>query len=117
MPLFTFEYSRTGETPHIADRIEIEQEAAIWCHVEALALRIGQSPGAFIRVRNAGGQPIVRAGVATALASIAQCPCGGCAVKEAARGGRLLEGPLRLSPCRGLGACSCQSFTRNACLD
>ncbi|QGM96926.1 hypothetical protein [Methylocystis parvus] len=114
MASFTFEYSRRGDAPLIAERIDVPNGAAIWCYVEVLALRVGESPGAFIRVTNEGGQAVVRTGVATALASIEQCPCGSCAVKEAARGGRIFNGDFQLSPCRSLGSCTCKSFTQTA---
>ncbi|WP_424360377.1 hypothetical protein [Methylocystis parvus] len=111
---FTFEYCRRGEAPLLVETIDVPNEAAIWCFVEALALRLGESPGAFIRVCNERGQAVVRTGVSTALASIEQCPCGSCAVKEAARGGRIFNGDFQLSPCRSLGSCNCKSFAQPA---
>lgn len=108
MTAFTFEYSRGGETPLLAEKIEISDSAAIWRHVEALALRFGKSPGALIRVRDERGQVVVRAGVATALAAIEQCPCGCCELKETARGEKKAS-DLRLSSCTNTGACPCKA--------
>lgn len=114
MTAFTFEYSRRGESPLIAETIDISNEAAIWCHVEALALRMGGTPGAFIRVRDEKGRPVVRTGVATALASIEKCACGTCPLKEAAARGEIPEGGApKFSPCRSRGACACTSFKGN----
>jgi hypothetical protein len=110
MSAFTLEYSRRGEAPLLCETIEIPNPAAVWCHVEALALRLGRSSGGFIRVRDARGQAVVRTGVATALESIAQCPCGSCELKEIARAGKKFDG-LRLSPCRSVGFCGCGAFS------
>ncbi len=110
MTIFIFEYSLPGETPLLSERIDVPFAAALWCHVEALALRFGARPGALIRVRDEKGRAIIRAGVATALASIAQCSCGDCPVKAAAtRGAKAPDGPMPLSPCRAAGRCSCGS--------
>jgi hypothetical protein len=110
MTSFTFEYSLQGETPLVYESLDVDSYAAIWCHVEALALRVGERPGAYIRVRDAAGQSIVRAGVATALASIEQCACGECTLKEAARNGPAALAAFKPSPCRDGGACGCKSF-------
>ncbi len=111
MPFFTFEYSLEGQAPVHSERIDVPFAAALWCQVEALALRCGARPGAFIRVRDEKGRAIIRAGVATALASIAQCRCGDCGLKTAAaRGATAPDGPMPLAPCRGVGACACRSF-------
>jgi hypothetical protein len=111
MTAFTLEYSRRDGAPLFSEKIDIANVAAIWCYVEAFALRVGKSPGAFIRVRDARGHAVVRTGVATALASIAQCPCGSCELKEiAASGEKKLDG-LRLSPCRSVGSCACTAFS------
>ncbi|RTL90882.1 MAG: hypothetical protein EKK29_00500 [Hyphomicrobiales bacterium] len=111
MTFFTFEYSVPGEAPVLSERIDVPFASALWCHVEALALRFGARPGAFIHVRDDKGRAVIRAGVATALASIAQCRCGDCGLKAAAaRGAQALDGPPPLSPCRGAGACTCKSI-------
>ena len=106
MAAFTFELLRGG-TRGFAETIEVPTETAVWCHVEALALRMGGSPGAVIRVSDDRGEAVVRTGVATALASIEQCPCDSCVVKEAARDGKIFDGALQLSPCRTAGSCAC----------
>ncbi|MBL1255680.1 hypothetical protein [Methylocystis sp. Sn-Cys] len=110
MSAFTFEYSRGGETPLLAEKIEISDRAAIWRHVETLALRFPECPGALIRVRDERGQVVVRAGVATALAAIEQCPCGCCELKETARGERKVD-DLRRSSCTNSGACPCEAHS------
>lgn len=112
MAAFTFEFSHRGERRSFAETIDVPSEAAVWCHVEALALRMGGSPGAFIRVCDDRGQAVVRTGVATALASIEQCGCESCAVKEAARSGEIFDGALQPSPCRSIGSCACKSFAQ-----
>lgn len=109
MAAFTFEYSERGEAPLFSETVEVAHPSAVWCHVEALAVRLGERPGAFIRVRDEKGQSVVRAGVATALASIATCPCKSCALKTAAAD-RSAPGKLALSPCRNSGACACGGF-------
>jgi hypothetical protein len=107
MTAFTFEYSHMGEKPIVSETIDIGHPLEVWCHVEALALRLGERPGAFIRVRDDKGQAVVRTGVATALASIATCPCKSCALKNAAPGRPATLSP---SPCRNNGACACGGF-------
>jgi hypothetical protein len=82
MPVFTFEIVRHGEAPVIADVLRLSDERAIWCHAEALALRIQNRDGAFIRVKNSEGATIVRTGIATALASIEKCSCVACPIKR-----------------------------------
>lgn len=88
------------------------EPGGIWLHVEALALRAGESPGAFIRVRDERGQVVVRAGVATALVAIEQCPCG-CELKEILRGGKKFDG-LPLSPCKTLSSRLCKALAPSA---
>jgi hypothetical protein len=110
MTSFTFEYSLHDETPLVHETIDVDDDAAIWCHVEALALRVGERPGAFIRVKDEKGHAVVRTGVVTALASIEQCACGNCSLKEAARGGLTALVAFKPSPCRGGGVCACKSF-------
>ncbi|MGJ0507816.1 MAG: hypothetical protein ACR652_11985 [Methylocystis sp.] len=103
---FTFEYAQFGEAPLVSETVDIAHRSAVWCHVEALALRLGERPGAFIRVRDDKGQAVVRAGVATALASIRTCPCRNCPVKSGAPAatGPLVPAP---APCRNAGVCAC----------
>ena len=82
MSAFTFEIVRQGETPVIAHVLTLSDERAIWCQVEALALRIEGNDGAAIRVKNPKGETMIRAGVATALASIEKCSCKACPLKK-----------------------------------
>jgi hypothetical protein len=82
MSVFTFEIIQQGETPVIAEVLTLSDERAIWCHVEALALRMKSGDGAFIRVKNHMGQTVIRTGVATALASIETCSCKACPLKK-----------------------------------
>jgi hypothetical protein len=110
MTSFTFEYALHGEPPLIHETIDLDDDAAIWCHVEALALRVGERPGAFIRVKDDKGHAVVRTGVVTALASIEQCACGSCTLKDAARAGPAALAAFRPSPCRDGGPCACKSF-------
>lgn len=98
MSAFTFEFWLKGETI-LSERLDIPAKSAIWSHVEAMALRQGPRAGAYIRVRDDKGHVVVRAGVATALAAIDACPYGGCAMKEAARGGPVPAAPED-APCR-----------------
>lgn len=109
MTAFTFEYALHGEAPLVHEIIDVDNGAAIWCHVEALALRVGERPGAFIRVKDDKGNAVVRTGVATALASIEQCACGHCTLKEAARSGPAALAAFRPSSCRGRGGCACRA--------
>jgi len=82
MAAFTFEIIRQGEAPVIADVLELPDEQALWCQVEALALRITNGDGASIRVKNHQGETVIRTGVATALASIEKCSCTICPLKK-----------------------------------
>jgi hypothetical protein len=101
MPVLTFEILCDNEEPIIADvltlpdeppmccRVEawLSNERAIWCRVEALALRLGKKgDSAFIRVRDSEGATLVLAGVATALASIEKCSCVACPLKRELKG-------------------------------
>jgi hypothetical protein len=106
MSSFTFEYSERGEAPLFAETVDLPSRSAIWCHVEAMALRLGERPGAFIRVRDEKGQPVVRTGVATAIASIGACACEGCELKRIARGAKPPES-VALAPCRSNRPCAC----------
>ncbi len=82
MAAFTFEVIRQGEAPVIFDVLAVPDEQAVWCQVEALALRIKSGDGAFIRVKNCKGETLVLTGVATALASIETCSCTACPLKK-----------------------------------
>ncbi len=104
MTAFTFEYSHAGEKPIVSETIDIAHPQEVWCHVEALALRLGERPGAFIRVRDGKGHAVVRAGVATALASIDTCCCKGCPLKTGAPVG---ESAIA-APCRYDAPCACE---------
>jgi hypothetical protein len=86
MSAFTFEIVRNGETRVIADVLTLPEARAIWCQVEALALRIKNPDGASIRVKNGKGETVVRAGVSTALASIEKCSCTTCPFKKGIEG-------------------------------
>jgi hypothetical protein len=113
MSAFTFEIVRNGETPVIADVLTLSEERAIWCHVEALALRIENPDGASIRVKNGEGETVIRAGVSTALASIEKCSCTTCSLKKGlerrfSSGSRVaIELPVDFVPCGRRGRCSC----------
>lgn len=82
MPAFTLEIVRQGEPPVIAGVVTSSDTRAIWCHVEALALRIEDGDDAFIRVKDNKGQTVIRAGVATAVASIENCSFEACPLKK-----------------------------------
>ena len=82
MPAFTFEIVRQGDAPIIAYVVKMSDERAVWCQVEALALAIKDSSGAFIRVKNPKGETVIRTGVATALASIEKCSYTICPLKK-----------------------------------
>jgi len=82
MPVFTFEIIRQGDAARAAHVLTLSDDRAVWPHVEALALRIQNPDNTFIRVKDSAGAIVVRAGVATALASIEKCSCGGCPIKR-----------------------------------
>jgi len=83
MSEFSFEIVRQRDTSVIAlVFLRLTDERAIWCQVEALALRIQNSGCAYIRVKNSEGEIVVRAGVATAVASIEKCPYLVCPLKR-----------------------------------
>jgi hypothetical protein len=113
MTAFTFEIVRRGERPAIVDVMTLPNGRAIWCQVEALALRIENGDGAIIRVKNPRGEIVVRTGVATALASIKKCSCTSCPLKEGLRqhfSDRVrpnIRLPAHFVPCRNRGNCSC----------
>jgi hypothetical protein len=113
MAAYTFELIRRGEAPLISEKVEISDPSTIWCQVEAFALRMHKSQGAFIRVIDEKGQTLVRAGVATALASISKCPCRGCPLKDPStrQEAKRAFSPAHvaeLSPCYKRGSCSCE---------
>ena len=114
MVAFTFEIIRQGEAPLIADVLTLPDERAIWCQVEALALRIKNGDGATIQVKNHKGETVVRAGVATARASIEKCSCKTCSLKKGLERRFLLgshaaiELPVHFVPCVRRGGCSCK---------
>jgi|APFre7841882630_1041343.scaffolds.fasta_scaffold87511_2 hypothetical protein len=113
MSVFTFEIVRQGERPVIADLMTLPDDRAIWCQVEALALRVEDGDGAFIRVKNPKGETVVRTGVATALASIEKCSCKSCPLKKGLErrlslgGHAAIELPVDFVPCATRGRCSC----------
>ena len=82
LSLFTFEVVWHGEAPVIAHVVELPDRRAVWCHAEALALRISNRGSAFIRVKNSEDETIIRTGVATALASIETCSSVACPLKR-----------------------------------
>ena len=114
MSVFMFEVFRYGEKPVIANVLTLPDERAIWCQVEALALRIKNGDGTFIRVKNGKGETIVRTGVATARASIETCSCETCPLKlglgHRSSVGRHAGAELGLDfvPCERRGSCSCE---------
>lgn len=81
MAAFTFEILCPGQATIIADVLMVPDERALWCQVEALALRIKNDGGASIQVKNSIGETVIVAGVATALASIGKCCCAMCPLK------------------------------------
>jgi hypothetical protein len=113
MSAFTLEVTQEGETPVIAMVLTLSDERAIWCHVEALALRMKSGDGAFIRVKDYKGQTVIRTGVATALASIETCSCETCPLKKGVErhgssGGQAATVlSVDFIPCERRGGCSC----------
>jgi hypothetical protein len=109
MSAFTLEVIQEGETPVIAMVLTLSDERAIWCHVEALALRMKSGDGGSIRVKNHKGQTVIRTGVATALASIETCSCETCPLKKvlgprsSLAGHARFELPVDLVPCATRG--------------
>jgi hypothetical protein len=82
MSVFTFEIIPTNAAPVIADVLKLSDERMIWCHVEALALCIQNSNGIFIQVKNSTDETLVRAGIASAVASIEKCSYADCPLKR-----------------------------------
>jgi len=81
MAAFTFEIICPGQASIIADVLMVPDERALWCQVEALALRIKNDGGASIQIKNPMGETVIVAGVATARASIEKCCCTMCPLK------------------------------------
>ncbi len=84
---FTFEIIEHGHSQGRPKVLSLPNERAIWGCVEALALEIRGRNGAVIQVRNSEGEPIIRAGVRTALTSIEGCQCFDCPLKTELRHG------------------------------
>ena len=82
MPEFHFEVVEQGQVKGPAKVLTLPDGRAIWGCVEALALQLAGSEGAFIRVKDSRGGTVVRAGISTALASIKTCPCQSCPLKS-----------------------------------
>jgi hypothetical protein len=82
MPLFTFEIARPGKAPVVAATMGLPDYKAVWCHVEALALKVGNQSGVSLRVRDAGGDIVILTGVGTALASIEKCRTTNCPLRQ-----------------------------------
>lgn len=78
----TFEVVWDGAAPVIVDVLGLPDKRTVWCHAEALAVRIPNRGRAFIRVKNSEGETIIQTGVATALASIEMCSCAACPLKK-----------------------------------
>jgi|APFre7841882630_1041343.scaffolds.fasta_scaffold37727_1 hypothetical protein len=85
MPEFSFEIVEQGHARRPAKVLTLPNGRAIWGYVEALALRILDRDGAYIRVKNPNGETVVRAGVSIALGSIESCPCVDCPLKRELR--------------------------------
>ncbi len=82
MEEFSFEVVRRGEASAVVHVLQLPDGRAIWRRVEALALGVDGGASAFIRVRNSQGATVVRAGVATAIASIEKCSRIDCPLKR-----------------------------------
>jgi hypothetical protein len=82
MSEFVFEIVRQGEASIVAHVLRLSGARAVWCQVEALALRVQNRDCAFIRVKNREGETVIRAGVMTALASIEKCSRVSCLLKR-----------------------------------
>jgi hypothetical protein len=119
MSPFTFEIVRQGDRPVIAKVMTLSGDRAIWCQVEALALRVEDGDGASIRVKNSKGEIVIRTGVATALASIEKCSCTSCPLKEGLqrhfsdRRRPKIGLPAHFVPCGKRGNCACNAKARS----
>ncbi len=82
MPHFTFELSRNDEPPVVIYRQNLPDNRSAWCRVEFLACGHKSDRDMCIRVRDREGVVIIRTGVATALASIEQCPRTRCPLRR-----------------------------------
>jgi hypothetical protein len=98
MPLFSFEIAQVGKPPFVAQTQALDDIAAAWCQVEALALAARNWPGASIRVKNADGGIIILTGVATALATLDKCRRPDCPLKNM-KGGKSFSA-LRTLPAK-----------------
>ncbi|KAF2990465.1 hypothetical protein OGR47_14945 [Methylocystis sp. MJC1] len=79
---FVFEIIERGKVRPETTLLSLPDERALWGAVEALALKLAGWQGAFIRVKNARGEPLIRAGVSTALSSIENCCAEDCPLKR-----------------------------------
>ena len=99
MSVFTFEIVQGGRTPEVAQVLTLSDDRTIWVYVEALALRVRNRQGAFIRVKNVEGGTVIQAGLATVLTSIENCICVDCPLKR------------ELSQCAGAGQYAATDFS------
>ncbi len=117
MSAFTLEIVRRGETPTVADVVNLPDGRVIWRQVEALALLIESAEATFIQVKNEQGETVIRAGVRTALASIRHCSCMSCPLKRAlakrsAAEAGLLSDNMAVYPCeRSVGSRDLEAFS------
>ncbi len=82
MPDFTFEIIERGKARPEGGAVTLPEERLLWASVEALALKMIGFRGAFIRVKNATGDTVARAGISTALSSIESCTAEDCPLKR-----------------------------------
>lgn len=85
MRKYVLEIVELGHAKSAAEIVLLPEGQAIWPSVEALALRMASSEGAFIQVSDPNGATLIRAGISTALASIEKCPCSECILKRELR--------------------------------
>jgi hypothetical protein len=82
---YSLEIVELGHVKSAAEIVSLPEDQAIWPSVEALALRVASSEGAFIQVNDPNGATLIRAGISTALASIEKCPYAECILKRELR--------------------------------
>lgn len=82
MPTFKFSVFREDKSLAFAREMNLPDIQAVWPEVEACALKAGNIHATFIRVTDDNGVMVLRSGIATALASIAKCPCANCSLKK-----------------------------------
>jgi hypothetical protein len=82
---YSLEIVELGHVKSAAEIVSLPEGQAIWPSVEALALRVASSEGAFIQVNDPNGATLIRAGISTALASIEKCPYAECILKRELR--------------------------------